>query len=562
MKRFRISLRGLWAIAAGLMLAVSFPRLNIAGFAWIAPGMILLGAIGKQGGAAFRIGYLAGFAHYLASLYWLLLIPVPLAWCWAKVLGWLALAAFLSLYMGTWVWLCWKAFPARISNDPSARPVPYWAGQFMGLIWSQRMAWCLFGAALWVGLDMILARLFGGYPWDVLGVSQYRIVPLIQIAAYTSVHGVSFIVVFSSLALVCAAAAIITKPAMRSAWVGQVIVQMTLVGAIYAAGYHKLLQPVEKGPEVTLALIQPSIPQTVIWDETASARRFDELMKLSAQAISARPDIVVWPEAAVPKMVKWDRDTYYAITDFARTNGVWMIIGSDDGDPAPGEKTWKGAKFYNSSFLISPEGKIAAQYKKRKLVIFGEYVPPLLKIFTPVTGSFTPGDGPVPFRLPELNITLSTLICFEDVFPQVAREYVDDDTDFLVNLTNNGWFGEAAAQWQHAATAVFRAVENGVPLVRCSNNGLTCLVDAAGRLQQIFRTADGSIYGAGFMLARVPVLGPGEKRAATFYRAHGDWFGWGCLVLAVGRVLVAWRKREHFPVGDQEVQAAGENPKS
>src|SRR5438128_10831173 len=104
-------------------------------------------------------------------------------------------------------------------------------------------------------------------------------------------------------------------------------------------------------------------------------------------------------------------------------------------------------------------------------------------------GSFTPGDVPMPFEMegsraggvPERwRVKTSALICFEDNFPHLVREYADDDTDFLVNLTNNGWFGESAAQWQHAANAAFRAVENGLPLVRCTNNGLTCWVDAQG----------------------------------------------------------------------------------
>ena len=124
-----------------------------------------------------------------------------------------------------------------------------------------------------------------------------------------------------------------------------------------------------------------------------------------------------------------------------------------------------------------------ARYIKRKLVIFGEYVPladwlPFLKYLTPIQGGFTPGRRPVSFPLPGLRAKTSVLICFEDIFPHLVREHVDDDTDFLVNLTNNGWFGESAAQWQHAANAVFRAVENGLPLVRCANNGLTCWVDA------------------------------------------------------------------------------------
>ena len=138
----------------------------------------------------------------------------------------------------------------------------------------------------------------------------------------------------------------------------------------------------------------------------------------------------------------------------------------------------------------------------------------------------------------------SVLICFEDIFPHLAREAVEEDTDFLVNLTNNGWFGESAAQWQHATSALFRAVENGLPLLRCSNNGLTCWVDAQGRRRQIFRDGGGSVYGPGFMTAEIPLLAPGEKHPPTFYHQHGDWFGWACVaVAATTLVLRLWRRK-------------------
>src|SRR5213075_838851 len=111
---------------------------------------------------------------------------------------------------------------------------------------------------------------------------------------------------------------------------------------------------------------------------------------------------------------------------------------------------------------------------------------------------FAPGDGPIPFQLTNLNVKISVLICSEDVFPHLVRDYVEPDTDFLLNLTNNGWFGESAAQWQHAANAVFRAVENRIPLVRCANNGLTCWVDEHGRMNDVLFAADRRIYGIGF----------------------------------------------------------------
>jgi apolipoprotein N-acyltransferase len=128
------------------------------------------------------------------------------------------------------------------------------------------------------------------------------------------------------------------------------------------------------------------------------------------------------------------------------------------------------------------------------------------------------------------------------VFPHLVPEYVDADTDFLVNLTNDGWFGEGAEQWQHAAAAAFRCVENGVPLLRACNNGLTCWIDSRGRLREVLRDETGSVYGAGVMTADIPVLKAGETNERTFYNRHGDWFGLACLVATVAGLLVRVRK--------------------
>ncbi len=182
---------------------------------------------------------------------------------------------------------------------------------------------------------------------------------------------------------------------------------------------------------------------------------------------------------------------------------------------------------FSTPHFCSTPSSWAAIYHKQKLVIFGEYIPlvrwlPFVKWFSPITGGFAAGNEPVQFELriahSELRttnspfeirnpafVTASPLICYEDMFPQVARRAVRDDTDFLVNLTNDGWFGQSAEQWQHMAGAVFRAVENGVPLVRCCNNGVTCWIDAHGRVREIFRDNNGSVYGMGALTIDLPL---------------------------------------------------------
>ena len=502
---------------------------------------MLLATLGKQGKQAFRIGYVAGVAHYLASLSWLLRIPVT----GFPILGWAALSAFLALYPATWVWLCWKLFPARLTGEGPATRLENCGEQFLSVGWSRRLVWAISGAALWVALEMMIARFLGGFPWNLLGSSQYRLVPLIQIASFTGIYGVAFLVVWTSLSLLAAGMVIIRRPAKRSAWMGEIILPMLAVVAIYATGYHKLLQPDEKAPELTVALIQPSIPQTLIWDPNENTNRFKQLLQLSEQAAREKPDLMIWPEAALPKMLRYDEDTLQAVAGLARAHKMWMIVGSDDAEPRGRGAKPNVSDYFNSSFLVSPDGQLVERYNKRNLVIFGEYVPlvdwlPFLKYFTPIDGGFTPGDHVVPFELKNLNVNISVLICFEDVFPHLAREYVSDDTDFLVNITNDGWFGEGAAQWQHAAAAIFRAVENGVPLARCANTGLTCWADSSGRLRKIFDDGGHGIYGPGFLIAQIPLLNPGEKRAPTYYRQYGDVFGWGCVGFALLQLARVW----------------------
>jgi apolipoprotein N-acyltransferase len=538
LKKFSPSafLRGRFPLAmlAGLLLATSFPKSGIAGFAWIAPGLILATAVGKRGAETFRIGFVAGMAHYLGSLYWLLNIPVMKVY---PLLGWVALAAFLSIFPGTWVWLSLNSLPAtcRSSSDWLTA-----AREISKLSWSQRMSWAFRSAVIWVALEMILARIFGGFPWNLLADSQYRMVPLIQFASFTGVYGISFLIVWTSVSLLCGVASILGKPTMRSPWMAEIILPFTAIVVAMFYGFHQLAQPFTQDREVKVALIQPGIPQTMIWNPTNDLVRFADLIRLSKESLTNKPDVVIWPEAALPGLPRYERELADPISNLARDHKAWLIIGADDAEATP-----TATNYFNASFLISPDGTLENSYRKRGLVIFGEYIPlerwlPFIKWFTPITGSYTAGDGPVQFGLtatgtvPATKAQTSVLICFEDVFPHIARKSVQVDTDFLVNITNDGWFGEGAAQWQQAAAATFRTIENGVPLIRCANTGITCWIDAHGCWRQVYADKTGSVYGVGFMIAAIPLP---DKHSQTFYNQHGDVFGWACVGLVALFIL-------------------------
>jgi len=507
------------AVLAGAALALSFQKINIAGLAWIAPALILLAA---RDGKSFHLGYLAGFTHYLISLSWLLHIPVRFY----PILGWIALAAYLALYPAVWAWLCCRLKSVAGNQN-----------------WVARTGFALFSAVAWVAIEMIVARMFSGFPWNLLGASQQRLLPLIQIASWTGVYGVAFLVVWFSASLLNAFDALLARPSARNVWLKELTLPIFVCAVVYAFGLHRIASEPKSSRTLRIALVQPSIPQTMVWDPAASEVRFAELMRLTIAALTNKPDLLIWPEAAVPKMVRDDRSTQETIAQLARTNGVWFIIGSDDFD-------FRGtnAIYFNSSFLVTPRGEFISTYRKRRLVIFGEYVPlidwlPFIKYLTPITGGFTAGEKPVTFDLNGLGVKTSVLICFEDVFPHYAREHATDEIDFLVNITNDGWFGESAAQWQHAASAALRAVENGKPLVRCANNGISCWIDRFGGMNDVFFDGSRDVYRAGFKIVTVSLPPPAALSKRTFYNRHGDWFGWSCVALTAAMLIPVCRRR-------------------
>src|SRR4051812_10113339 len=266
------------AVVAGLMLAFSFPHWSVAGLAWIAPGLMLASAMGCSGKEAFRLGFLAGLANWLVGIYWLLLIPVNFA----PIVGWLLLCAFLSLYMGLWVWFAWKSYPLPPRPQLSLREAPTW---FYGSSLSQRLIWSFSCAAFWVAMEIIQSRFLSGFPWNLLGTSQYRMVPLLQFTSYTGVYGVSFLVTWFSVSVIGAAIAIIHSPANRWFTLREIILPALAVVIAMASGFSRLRHAVEPANSLKLALVQPSIPQVAIWDPAEAGSRFEQLIALTKQAL-------------------------------------------------------------------------------------------------------------------------------------------------------------------------------------------------------------------------------------------------------------------------------------
>lgn len=518
----------LLAIVAGVLLALAFPKTAVAGFAWIAPALLAFAAHGKSPSDTFRVGYTFGLIFWLTSLYWLLLIPAG----GYPILGWISLCAYLALFPATWTWV--NGFlHARICGRQTS------GDAMLPQSWSRRFVWSVSGAATWVALEMLRGWLLGGFPWSFIGVSQAHMTPLIQIASITGVYGVSFLVVWASLSLLSAVRMVLAKPDSRFGWQAELALPLLLVAGLFAYGEFRMQPQTSSARTLRITLVQPAIPQTLIWDEGSNSNRFEQLLRLTDASLTHDSELLIWPESAVPDL---DNSSYARIASLIERHHVWVILNAEDIVPKPDAKNQYDNDYYNAAFLLAPDGKFAGTYHKQALVIFGEYIPlehmlPFIKYFTPITGSFAAGSKAVQFE--GTGFKTSTLICFEDTFPQLGREATANDTDFLVNLTNDGWFGDSAEQWQHQANSIFRAVENDVPLVRCCNNGITCWIDDHGRVREILRDRTGSVYGAGAMTFDLPV----SSHVPTFYNRHGNWFGWGCVVWTA-LVLLLPRKRQ------------------
>lgn len=505
------------SFAIGLLLAAAFPAPNISLAAWIAPGLVLWVCCQSEP-FQFRIAYCAGLGRWVGSIYWLLYIPFHLH----AVAGFVALAAVLASFTAAWCWICVKLLGP--GDGPFAERLKKTTVRY-------QIFWPLLCAIAWVAVEMGTARIFTGFPWNILGASQYRFLSLIQISSFTGVYGVSLLVVWTSVALVTAAA---LRNSIRRA-VLPILPPLLGLFAAVIYGHRTLAAPEIASTKIKIALVQPSIPQPTIWDANEKTNRFLKLVDLSKQALEKSPDILVWPEAAMPDIFTRNKFTQQIIGQLVTSKKCWMVMGASDSRPktngAPAELEWA-----NSAFLINPAGELVSRYNKKHLVVFGEYMPlanifPFLGKLRSSGAGLAAGNRNVVFTTSNPRAHFPVVICYEDMFPHEVRERVDAETDFILNLTNDGWFGASNVQWQHAINALFRAIENGIPLVRCTNNGLTCWIDAHGNIHEVFFPNSKDIHEAGWKIAEVP-LRP-RNQSPTFYTKHGDVFGWTCVALAL-----------------------------
>ncbi len=497
---------------SGLMLTASLPKIQWHWMAWVALLPLFVALRGTSARESFRLGYICGLSHFLSALYWIHYViqhygglPTLLA-----VGALFLVAAYLAVYPALFAWAA-----RRLEETPAL--------------------WTLALPSVWVALELVRAYALSGFPWANLGYSQTPVLPLVQTADVAGVYGVSWLVVFGNTVLW----SVMTRK--RGAFAALLFGGCFALCFAYGQQRLKTIAELqEKASPWRVAVVQGNIDQSQKWDPAFQQETLRRYRDLSLQAVGqdSPPDLLVWPETATPFFYGVDEKLSRQVNEILAEVGRPVIFGSPaitrvDGVP----------KLQNRAYLVTPDGTIAGAYAKQHLVPFGEYVPFQKLLFfihrlVEAAGDFVPGTSSAPIGLGKKP--LGVLICYEAVFPELARETALAGAEVLVNITNDAWYGRTSAPYQHMEMAGWRAVECRVPLVRAANTGISTVFDAAGR-----------------MCGALPLFETGQLtctvrpfRLVTTYMRYGDWFAGSCSAVAVAALAFAFLRGRRKGIED------------
>jgi apolipoprotein N-acyltransferase len=506
-KKVNMRRRDLLAAAlTGVLLVVAFPKADLWPIAFVALVPLLVVLRGAGWRAAAKLGFATGLVFFVGSLYWVASTVVNYGGLpWVVAAGvLLLLAGYLSIFIAGF-------------------------GAVVAVVGQRGAAFVLSTAAAWVAFEFLRSHLFTGFPWNLLGHSQYQNLQFIQVAAVTGVYGISFVVAGVNAAI----ANVFVNP--RGGGAGA---RSLVTGALLVAGaivYAVIDNPQIAPPTIRVALLQGNISQEIKWNPAFEDDTMRVYGNLTMAQAGFRPDLAVWPETAVPFFLRLD-PRRSSIEQLANRIGAPLLVGAPDSE---GDTE---ARYTVSAFLVAPENGISQKYDKIHLVPFGEYVP-LKKILFFVNkltegaiGDFTPGNEFTVFSIPPGKFSVS--ISYEIYFPAEVRRFVRKGAEFLVNITNDAWYGQSAAPYQHMAMAIFRAVENRRYLVRAANTGVSAVVAPDGRI----------LSRSGLFERTVVTETIAANSELTLYARYGDVFGWG-IALAVGALVLRSVGRGWRPPG-------------
>ncbi len=506
------------AVASGLLLTAAFPRIGLNWTAWFALVPLLIAMRSDGFTERFRLGLIAGLVHYLTLVYWLAYTMRTYGYLpWAVCIPVLFLLAFvLALFVAAFC----SALPATCSQPAIALiAIP----------------------ALWVALEYVRSFIFSGFPWELLGYSQFKRLQVIQISDIFGVYGVSFAVVLVNAALLLAVLNLSGKswqarPVTRRLAVvaalcaGGTVVLVWLYGAWRITAIDNLASTC---PQARVAVAQGNIKQSEKWDPAYQFATIDIYNRLSLEAKTQRPDLVVWPESATPFYFLFEAEPTGRVMKGIQKVGAAFLIGSPSFEHRDNR-----LDYYNSAYLIGPQGNVLSRYDKAHLVPYGEYTPfkewlPFLGKMVEHVGDFRP--GPKGKTILWDGYRVGVQICYEIIFPDLSRAQVENGASLLINITNDAWYGRTSAPYQHFSMTVFRAVENRRALARAANTGISGFIDPVGRI-----LGSTPIFEEEVLTSSLPLLD-----TMSLYTRFGDLFAQFCLAASLlGVGAGAWRSRK------------------
>ncbi len=507
-------------VAAALLHALAFPPFHLAEAAYVFAVPLLLWGLFTRPARGEGLALLAGgWLGWFALLYWLRNFTRHLDMPLAAAPGWLALLA-LSFALGVF-WWAWGTAALACARAAGRGRFPARLAALLGL------------PALWVVLEWIRTVFLTGFPWLPLSASQWQRPLLLQVVSVTGSAGLSFVLAAFNVGLALYLHNLWRN--RRAGWLRRLSPEFYLaLGLLFGAvgyGLHTSgAGPHGRLPGPRLGLVQPDVGAVEKWTPELMQENLQVLRDLTLYASYLGAELVLWPESPTPLPVKGNDSMRAWVEALAREVGLPLLIGNIAREGAPDDPA---RRWYNAVFTVDPEQGVAVDgyYAKRRLVPFGEYVPlarllPFLRKVVPVEGEFSRGASAAPLVLPGRAASAGragVLICYEDVFPALARANTLAGADWHYVATNNNWFGREAGAWQHAAHSVLRAVETRRPVVRCGNAGWSGWIDEFGHIRHVMLNDRGSIYFQGAEAVPFSRSAWWAGRLSPYVR-HGDWF--------------------------------------
>jgi apolipoprotein N-acyltransferase len=541
----------LLAIASGLLMALALPvvipfvslrELDPRGWlelgAWLALVPVLLALDGApRARCAFNVGAVAGLAYFFATIHWV--------------------SHAMTSFGGLPTWLAFVALSLLVLYMAA-----HWGGAFAVAWWLRRRLGWPFRAvlpAVWVAFEYLRNFSFSGFPWGDLGYTQARTLPVAQLAAATGIYGIAALVVFVNASVADAIREARERPPSPRGLLRLLGPAAGLLVAVIALGSVRLAgvrAEMAAAPKVLVGIVQPNVDQSI---KNRARDHVEEilgrLIPQTVEADAAGAELVVWPEAAYPMYLPPGLRSLDAPgSGLPRLSRAHLLVGAATVERAGSDGQGRPVRrVTNSVFLVGPTLDVLSSHAKVHLVPFGEYVPlarwlTFLRQVVPTFAPISPGTGeePLVMQRPGGPLRIAPMICFDAIFPEIARGFALHDADLLVNPTNDAWYGYSSGPYQFLAMVRMRAIETGRPVLRPAWAGVSALLLPSGEV------APGAIEigpvdpdlapdpsePARLLLAEAPLL-----RGATLYTRFGDLFAWCCTLFTAGSLAFAWRSR-------------------